>query len=86
MSASWRARISAVRSFRWCIAQVPEIRRGTEIERLSRYAKLLDNAVTRWDVDFVIGEFIGELNASHTYKGGGDIENVVPLVSILGKR
>ncbi len=39
-----------------------------------RYGKLLDDAVTRWDVDFVIGEFIGELNASHTYHGGGDME------------
>ena len=40
----------------------------------ARYGKLLDDAVTRWDVDFVLGEFIGELNASHTYKGGGDLE------------
>jgi tricorn protease len=39
-----------------------------------RYGKLLEDAVTRWDVDFVIGEFIGELNASHTYHGGGDME------------
>lgn len=40
-----------------------------------RYGKLLADAVTRWDVDFLIGEFIGELNASHTYYGGGDKEN-----------
>ncbi len=40
----------------------------------TRYAKLLDDAVTRWDVNFVLGEFIGELNASHTYRGGGDEE------------
>lgn len=39
-----------------------------------RYGKLIDNAVTRWDVNYVIGELIGELNASHTYRGGGDIE------------
>jgi len=39
-----------------------------------RYGRLLEDAVTRWDVDFVIGEFIGELNASHTYYGGGDKE------------
>lgn len=39
-----------------------------------RYAKLLEDAVTRWDVNFVIGEFIAELNASHTYRGGGDEE------------
>jgi tricorn protease len=39
-----------------------------------RYGKLLEGAVTRWDVDFVLGEFIGELNASHTYRSGGDAE------------
>jgi tricorn protease len=39
-----------------------------------RYSKVLEGAVTRWDVDFLIGEFIGELNASHTYHGGGDVE------------
>ncbi len=40
-----------------------------------QYGELLKYAVTRWDVNFVIGELIGELNASHTYRGGGDIEN-----------
>jgi tricorn protease len=39
-----------------------------------RYRKLLDAAVTRWDVNFVLGEFIAELNSSHTYRGGGDQE------------
>lgn len=40
----------------------------------TRYAGLLDLAVTRSDVNYVIGELIGELNASHTYRGGGDEE------------
>jgi len=40
-----------------------------------RYGRLLDDAVTRWDVNFVLGEFIAELNASHTYRGGGDAES-----------
>jgi tricorn protease len=40
-----------------------------------RYSKILKDAVTREDVDFIIGELIGELNASHTYHGGGDVEN-----------
>lgn len=40
----------------------------------NRYGKLIDNAVTRWDVNYIIGELIGELNASHTYRGGGDVE------------
>lgn len=39
-----------------------------------RYGSLIDEAVTRWDVNYVIGELIGELNASHTYRGGGDLE------------
>ncbi|HEX5219865.1 MAG TPA: PDZ domain-containing protein, partial [Verrucomicrobiae bacterium] len=39
-----------------------------------RYGKLLDEAVTRWDVNFVLGELISELNASHTYRSGGDLE------------
>jgi tricorn protease len=40
-----------------------------------RYGRLLEDAVTRWDVNFVLGEFIAELNASHTYRGGGDAES-----------
>jgi tricorn protease len=36
------------------------------------YGGLLKDAVTRWDVNFVIGEMIAELNASHSYRGGGD--------------
>jgi tricorn protease len=40
----------------------------------ARYSRLLDDAVTRWDVNYVIGELIGELNASHTYRSGGDME------------
>jgi tricorn protease len=40
-----------------------------------RYGRLIDDAVTRWDVNFVIGEFIAELSSSHTYRGGGDAES-----------
>ena len=41
-----------------------------------KYAAILKGAVTREDVDFIIGEMLGELNSSHTYHGGGDVENV----------
>jgi tricorn protease len=41
-----------------------------------KYMKILEGAVTREDVDFLIGEMIGELNASHTYHGGGDMEKI----------
>ncbi|RPJ56209.1 MAG: peptidase S41 [Acidobacteria bacterium] len=37
-----------------------------------QYGKLIEESVTRWDVNFVLGEMIAELNASHTYRGGGD--------------
>jgi tricorn protease len=39
-----------------------------------QYGRLLDDCVTRWDVNFVIGELISELSSSHTYRGGGDLE------------
>ena len=41
-------------------------------EMKTRYGALVDQAMSRWDVNYLIGELIGELNASHTYKGGGD--------------
>ncbi|MBN1301943.1 MAG: PD40 domain-containing protein [Melioribacteraceae bacterium] len=41
----------------------------------SQYGSLIDNAVTRSDVNYIIGELIAELNASHTYRGGGDNQN-----------
>ena len=39
-----------------------------------RYGELLKDAVTRWDVNYVIGELISELCSSHTYRSGGDVE------------
>jgi tricorn protease len=50
-----------------------------------QYGALLEQAVTREDVNFVLGELIAELNASHAYRGGGDLEQ--PLrrgVGLLG--
>ena len=41
----------------------------------ARYEPLLKDAVTRWDINYLIGELIAELNASHTYRGGGDTES-----------
>jgi tricorn protease len=50
-----------------------------------RYAKLVDASVTRWDLNFVLGSFIAELNASHTYNGGGDQETAATRgVGMLG--
>jgi tricorn protease len=39
-----------------------------------RYSKMMRGAMTREEVDFILGEMIGELSSSHTYHGGGDIE------------
>jgi tricorn protease len=51
----------------------------------AQYSRLLDDCVTRWDVNFVIGEMIAELNASHTYRGGGDIQSAIDRkVGLLG--
>jgi tricorn protease len=50
-----------------------------------RYGALLDDVVTRWDLNFLIGELIAELNASHAYRGGGDTEQPEQLgVGLLG--
>ncbi len=40
-----------------------------------RYMSMMNGALTREEVNFILGEMIGELNASHTYNGGGDLEN-----------
>lgn len=59
---------------------------GVDWQAMRRqYGELLDDAVTRWDVNFVIGELIGELNSSHTYRGGGDLEEASSrAVGLLG--
>ena len=38
-----------------------------------KYGRMLERATCRQDVQYVIGELIGELNTSHTYVFGGDI-------------
>jgi tricorn protease len=54
-------------------------------EMRTRYGALLDQCVTRSDVNFVIGELIAELNSSHTYRGGGDLEKPAKRgVGLLG--
>lgn len=39
----------------------------------TQYGQLIEQSNTRSDVNIVIGDLIAELNASHTYTGGGDI-------------
>ncbi len=50
-----------------------------------RYAKLLPHVSTRDDLNFLIGEMIGDLGTSHTYVWGGDRERAPGIrVGLLG--
>ncbi len=50
-----------------------------------RYEALLPYVVDRNDLNYVIGEMISELNSSHTYVGGGDMEQPKSInVGLLG--
>jgi tricorn protease len=50
-----------------------------------RYAALLPFIIDRNDLNYIIGEMIGELNSSHTYVGGGDVEQPKTInVGLLG--
>jgi tricorn protease len=55
------------------------------LEMRRRYGSLLDDVVTRWDLNYVLGELIAELNASHAYRSGGDTERAPERsVGLLG--
>ena len=43
---------------------------------------MLERATCRQDVQYVIGELIGELNTSHTYVFGGDVQRAAPQVGV----
>jgi len=50
-----------------------------------RYAPLLPYAADRYDINYLIGEMLGELGNSHTYVGGGDYPNLHPVnLGLLG--
>jgi tricorn protease len=48
----------------------------------TKYGNLVENATCRQDVEFLIGELIGELNTSHTYVYGGRNERNADAVNI----
>jgi tricorn protease len=51
----------------------------------NRYTAMLQFVVDRADLNYVIGEMIAELNASHAYVGGGDVEEPKKVsVGLLG--
>ena len=47
-----------------------------------KYGKLIPFASCRQDIQFIIGELIGELNTSHTYVFGGDVQRTADRVNI----
>jgi tricorn protease len=47
-----------------------------------KYGKMLERATCRQDVQYIIGELIGELNTSHTYVFGGDIQRKAESVNV----
>jgi tricorn protease len=50
-----------------------------------KYAQLLPYVGDRYDLNYVLGELIGELSNSHTYVGGGDYPELHPVnVGMLG--
>jgi tricorn protease len=52
-----------------------------------KYAPLLEHVNHRADLTYVIGELIGELNAGHTYVGGGDMPRPARIpMGLLGAR
>jgi tricorn protease len=50
---------------------------GVDWEAMGRrYGQLAPYAAHRADLEYLVGELIGELNCSHTYAGGGDLPKV----------
>jgi tricorn protease len=50
-----------------------------------RYGQLLPYVAHRWDLTYLIGELIGELDCSHTYVGGGKMPKTEAVdVGLLG--
>ena len=47
-----------------------------------KYGRLLDRASCRQDIQFIIGELIGELSTSHTYVFGGDVQRNADRVNV----
>lgn len=53
----------------------------------AKYAPLVEHVNHRADLTYVIGELIGELNAGHTYVGGGDLPKLTRIpMGLLGAR
>jgi tricorn protease len=72
--AEWRQIFADAWRFERDFFYDPNMHRVDWNEMRARYGALIDQCATRWDVNFVLGELIGELNSSHAYRGGGQAE------------
>jgi len=72
--AEWRQIFSDVWRFQRDLFYDPNLHGVDWADMRKRYGALLDECVTRFDLSFVLGEMIAELNAFHTYRSGGDLE------------
>ncbi len=59
---------------------------GLDWEKIKKkYGELLPYVAHRYDLNYLIGEMIGELNCSHAYVGGGDLPRIKGVsVGLLG--
>jgi tricorn protease len=56
---------------------------GVDWEQMkAKYEPLVDRATSRSDIQYIIGELIGELNTSHTYVYGGDQKREAESVDV----
>ncbi len=46
-----------------------------------RYGALIDDARTRWDVNWLQTQLVSELSAGHTYANPGDVDRVPPILT-----
>lgn len=63
----------------------PTMHRVDWNKQYTKYAELLPYVSDRNDLNYLIGEMIGELNTGHAYVGGGDRKNVKKVrIGMLG--
>lgn len=63
----------------------PNLHRVDWRKQYEKYAELLPYVNDRNDLNYIIGEMIGELNAGHAYVGGGDRKQIQRIkIGLLG--
>ncbi len=63
----------------------PEMHKVNWEQQRDRYQKMIQHAVSRQDLNYIIGEMVAELNVGHAYIRGGDLESPEKIgVGLLG--